>query len=427
MKPRTKLQFEVLEHSQFLFNRERELLPWAIKECLEHIGYATKKRVACMDCGHAFPSNLIKRKRAICPMCYTKLRIEYSLKTTLKQLEYFAIAEIYGEFQVIRNFELSSSSKLGLSTNYNCREILQHWIRTDGKREVIALNHTLSSYVDSWNGTMEVRNKSNLRSYDVYPYKIHPDSEFRKEYQLYGINHTLKGITFLEAINNIPNSPYLETLLKAKQYNLLGYFCSRGFRSNYWNSIKICIRNRYIVKDVQLYVDYLDLLYWHKKDLRNAHYVCPKNLKQVHDILVAKKRKHFEKQEAERKRIKSLEDDAKFRKLKQCFFGIAFTDSKNEIQVRVLESVQEYMEEGDILKHCVFTNEYYLKADSLILSASVNNTKIETVEVSLKEFKVVQCRGKANSNTEYHDRIIALVNKNMKLIKQRLSHNIKTA
>ncbi|SBW05631.1 Cas9 inhibitor AcrIIA9 family protein [uncultured Dysgonomonas sp.] len=58
--------------------------------------------------------------------------------------------------------------------------------------------------------------------------------------------------------------------------------------------------------------------------------------------------------------------------------------------------------------------------DSLIFSARIRGKRIETVEVSLKQLKVVQCRGLQNSNTEYHDRIISLVTKNMHLIKERL-------
>ena len=86
----------------------------------------------------------------------------------------------------------------------------------------------------------------------------------------------------------------------------------------------------------------------------------------------------------------------------------------------MLESVAEFAEEGTAMHHCVWSNEYYLKKDSLILSATIDGKRIETVEVSLKTFEVVQCRGLCNENTEYHDRIIALVNKNANLIRERM-------
>ena len=38
----------------------------------------------------------------------------------------------------------------------------------------------------------------------------------------------------------------------------------------------------------------------------------------------------------------------------------------------------------------------------------------------MKTFEVVQCRGLCNENTEYHDRIVNLVNSNVNLIRQRM-------
>jgi hypothetical protein len=105
--------------------------------------------------------------------------------------------------------------------------------------------------------------------------------------------------------------------------------------------------------------------------------------------------------------------------MKSRFFGIEFTDGL--IQVRVLESVEEIMEEGDALRHCVFVNEYHLKPDALILSASINGKRLETIELSLSELQIIQSRGKRNNITEHHDRIIKLVKKNMFRIEKQLA------
>lgn len=112
-----------------------------------------------------------------------------------------------------------------------------------------------------------------------------------------------------------------------------------------------------------------------------------------------------------------MEDEKRFHELKSKFFGISFTDGT--IQVHVLESVQEYLEEGTAMHHCVFSNAYYLKEDSLILSATIEGRRIETIEVNLDTFKVVQSRGVCNKNTEYHKQILALMQKNMRMIAQR--------
>ena len=100
------------------------------------------------------------------------------------------------------------------------------------------------------------------------------------------------------------------------------------------------------------------------------------------------------------------------------FLNLTFTDGL--LFVHVLQSVDEFYEEGKEMQHCVFSNAYYNKEYSLILSATINGKRIETIEVSLKTFQIVQSRGLCNANTEYHDRIINLVNDNINLIRQRM-------
>ena len=85
-----------------------------------------------------------------------------------------------------------------------------------------------------------------------------------------------------------------------------------------------------------------------------------------------------------------------------------------------MESVQEHLEEGVSMHHCVFDNAYYLKENSLILSATIEGKRIETIEVNLDTLKVVQSRCVCNKNTEYHEQIVSLVNANRKLIRQRM-------
>ena len=153
--------------------------------------------------------------------------------------------------------------------------------------------------------------------------------------------------------------------------------------------------------------------------MHNAHFGCPKNLQEAHDIVQRKLQTKEDKEAEARRRQKALENEERFQTLKAPFFGITFTDGT--IEVRVLESVAEYMEEGKALHHCVFTNEYYLKEQSLILSARIEGKRIETIEVSLETMKVIQCRGLQNKNTEYHDRIIDLVNSNIRQIQSRVA------
>ncbi len=60
-----------------------------------------------------------------------------------------------------------------------------------------------------------------------------------------------------------------------------------------------------------------------------------------------------------------------------------------------------------------------MKEDSLILSARINNEPIETIEVSLSRMELIQARGDNNDPSKYHNKIIDLMNKNMKQIARR--------
>lgn len=433
MKPRTKLQKRVVDLSKQLPKIETEMTNWAKKDLLVKKGFATKNKVECLECGNSFSPSIVKRKAAICPHCNTKLKVEVTRRRTDKIQLYLASADAgyydfssNQEFQLVRYFELNVTYSVGYKPKYSIREVLQHWILPDGK--ITKIGRLLQNWTNTFSGSMEIRKDGTYKKYDVYVDRFHPHSVFKAEYRKYGINHNLQGLTFLDAIKIVPHNPKAETLLKAKRYDLLGCFTSYNHSHAiyaHWASIKICLRNKYKIPDVKIWFDYLELLQNFNKDLNNAHYVCPKDLRKEHDALVVKKRKQIALLAEKRKRREAIENEELFLKLKSKFFGIAF--SNKTIEVHVLESIQAVMEEGDILHHCVFTNGYYKREDSLILSATVNGKKTETVEVSLSKMEVVQCRGLQNKNSEYHEAIIKLVNQNMGIIWARMQKKKKSS
>ncbi|RZJ80062.1 MAG: hypothetical protein EOO20_26315, partial [Chryseobacterium sp.] len=178
-----------------------------------------------------------------------------------------------------------------------------------------------------------------------------------------------------------------------------------------------------------------------KKDLRNTKYVCPKNFKAAHDALVKKKQaidkvqdeiraaldavrqreyavrqREFAIQQAEIKRIKDEMDSSKYVEEKGKFFDLVFAEGN--LSITVLKSLEDFKEEGKVHNHCVFTNDYFNKPESLILSAVVDGIPAETIEVSLSQMRIDQSRGYNNKPSKYHERIIDLVQKNMHLIKR---------
>ncbi|WP_410492860.1 PcfJ domain-containing protein [Dysgonomonas sp. GY75] len=51
----------------------------------------------------------------------------------------------------------------------------------------------------------------------------------------------------------------------------------------------------------------------------------------------------------------------------------------------------------------------------------MNEQRLETIELSLTELKVLQSRGISNKITKYHQQIIKLVENNIPLIQEKLA------
>ncbi|MFK2573330.1 PcfJ domain-containing protein [Bacteroides fragilis] len=154
------------------------------------------------------------------------------------------------------------------------------------------------------------------------------------------------------------------------------------------------------------------------KDLHNAHFVCPADLPAAHDLYMAKNGGTCKWNGGRRNGARRWNRKPRLSKPKG---GFRSGVSDGEICIRVLDSVEAIRQEGEAMHHCVFTNEYYLKADSLILSATIDGKRIETIEVSLKRMEVVQSRGVCNKNTPYHGQILKLMKGNMSLIRKRMT------
>jgi hypothetical protein len=418
MKPKNKFHQQILDAGKRLPSISQAQVKWAYQR-FEHIGRRTKNGViCCLECGHSWIDKTAE-KHCICEHCGTKLTIDCTRKRIFDQCAYFCIITACEGFQVVRFIYACSDARVGKKARYFHSEVIQKWIAPDGKYATLAKLRFMSYYSDTWNfnSNIEVRPEKSL--YNIMPNYIYPLQQVIPELKLRGYKQPFPDITPFDLFYALLSYNKAETLLKAGQMKLLRFFSVNGFRyiDKYWASIRICLRNAYKIEDASLWCDYVKLLYFFGKDLHNAKYVCPADLTAEHDKYMNKKR---EQQEQERRKAaiqKALEDETFFKESKSDFFGIQFTDGL--IQVRVLESVEEIKREGDAMHHCVFTNEYHLNADSLILSACINGKRIETVELSLTTLKVVQSRGVCNKNTEYHDRIINLVNKNVSLIGKR--------
>ena len=235
-----------------------------------------------------------------------------------------------------------------------------------------------------------------------------------------GFKTSLHGIAPQILFTALLKDPIAETLLKSSQKSLLSHYLNfheQHLREN-WQAVKTCLKNRYKIQDIKIWEDYIALLRWFKKDLGSPALVCPENLDEAHDRLVAKKRDIQRKKHLANMRAEIQQAEPIYKQDKKQFLGLSFTDK--DLTVKVLDRVQDFLHEGDTLHHCVFTNEYFKKKDSLILSAQIENRPIETIELSLSKMEIIQCRGLRNKATKHHSRILRIINKNLPEIAKRL-------
>ena len=424
MKPRTPIQQEVARLSERLPKLTAIQRAYAFRHCFKH--YAIKRADGtniCTECGHSWRSEHDLADTVCgctCPHCGMELEALRTRKSVFSENEYFSIVTTCKQYQVIRFFFVKSRYKAGQRAEYSIYEVVQRWISPKGTTVTVARLRGMSIlYYDLWAeySDMEVRKNNKLRAYDINPVCTYPRQRFIPELKRNGFNGEYHNILPYDLFTAILSDSRAETLLKAGQYPMLRHYIRSSFdMERYWASIKICIRNGYTIADGSMWRDTIDLLRLFGKDTNSPKYVCPADLKAEHDKLVAKRNRQRERERTEQQRQKAIEDEKNYLKAKGIFFGLVFSD--NLIRIKVIESVEEMIEEGRMMHHCV--GGYHNRENSLILSATIDGRRIETIEVSLKTLEVVQCRGLCNENTEYHDRIVNLVNSNVNLIRQRM-------
>lgn len=441
MKPRNKREREVAELSEYL-PPLREQEEWAKDNLFEHTAFKSGSEAWCSDCGHTFSvedSDLIVSldlsDSIECPHCGRKLKLKVSRKQKNEESNYMTVACVFHGYQVLRHvYCLRFTRKKDAFINYFFKEVVQEWITEDGKRTIMALPMNMGGNGWLYSEPLSIKNEYGSGYYhsygDLYALygEVYPKLDLLPILRKYGLKRSFHGVTPSRLVRAlISGNGDFELCLKTKQYSMLQYLGKNGTHQiKYKPSFNICNRNMYKIKDASMWVDYMNLLSYFHKDLHNAKYVCPKNLKKKHDILMNRKKKIEAKIRAERQReaairaaIKRKEAILEFYKQKEKFFGICISDG--EINIRPLESVTQFYLEAKAMHHCVFSNEYFKKKDCLIMSARIGDKRIETIEVNLNTLQVVQSRGVCNQGTEYHDRIVGLVKSNIGIIRKKLA------
>jgi len=320
--------------------------------------------------------------------------------------------------------------KVDKPADYFFTEVYQHWISNTGKHVLVSkLISPFSHYrFDPWcrMSEMEVRGSAAqvhfMDNVPMYPYRRLLSELYRNgfynDYYKFHPAHLFKMIL---------GNPIAETFLKAGNIEMLKVF-SRNEKdfTRFWPSYKICMRHGYKIDDWSTWFDHMKLLKYFKYDLRSPKYICSPTFIEDHNKLLRKKKIIDDKirDERIRKNKEAFEAAEKIRiakeqeilKKKKKYFDLKFSDGV--IDIVVLSKIKDFKNEGRILQHCVYTNEYHKKPFSLILSARRKGRRLETIQFDLIDMKVLQARGYENKPTKYHDDILKLMNDNINKIKE---------
>jgi len=428
MTPKTAIEKEITGLSATLAPVTERMQLWAEKNIFLKWGVLSRGKFHCLECMHSWKPDAQKsscQKYMNCTACRGRLRMQQYNQVHFKEIEYWAALNVCAGYQVVRIICAHKKMKKNCLPTYFYKEVMQHWINAKGEVRTLSLStNVFSNAYDAWQycTDLEIRPKSfeGTPKYRINPYRVYPTSKAHPLLKRNGFTGSFYGIAPQALFTAILKDSHAETLLKMGQTEFLSHYLtshSQHIREN-WQAVKTCIRSGYKVADFTIWEDYISLLRWFGKDLSLADLVCPENLEQEHDRLTDRKRriqrrKHIRELRAEIEQAQSVYEEHK-----KPFFGLEF--AKDNLRISVMESVRDFLEEGDTLRHCVFANEYYKKRNSLILSAKCDDIAVETIEVGLPSLEIIQCRGNRNRESPHHRKILKLLNQNLYQIKNRL-------
>lgn len=436
MKPKTKLQIEVWGLHRKLKN-PKEHEPFVISK---HKFYYTThyKNLICLECNHSWKPNQSWHEEVLgveCPSCIKKLK-----KITINNGQFirimtYSVVQVVDRFQVVRYFSCWKNMYKNKKPSYHFRSLFEEWTDYDKNKKVIVGRNTTWTGDGFSSSDYEVRYTNTRWGQSEYERFVSdfncPGATFLPRFNKYGLGKDFHNCDYRCLLNKLQHSSEVETLFKAKQKELLFHAVHKEDKyRTYWPQIKIVLRNKYKITDAGIWYDYLDLLKNFGKDISNPKYILPKDLKKEHNVYVHKIEK-IRKQEAdqreairqEKERLKAEADEV-LKKIKQSVFK-DFSFQKGQIMVVCLIDEKDVEQEGKILDHCVYKNGYHKKSGILLMSARINGKPIETIEISLVNYSIIQCRGFDNEPTEYHEEIIAIVRQNMGKIAKIIEKNKK--
>ncbi len=417
MKPRNDKQRQILAMSGQLRPLTATQKGWALTHTIDNYALKYKKgNAVCLICGHEWEA---EEGRCACPHCGAKLEVKTTTQRVVRDKSYFNIITAVKDFQVIRMFLMIVEFRKGMKANPAFIEIGQYWIDRHGHTTVIGLQRTLGHYIDSFafGSPLEIRRDNDAFRHIAGEW-VYPRVKVTDTIKRNGFKDSTFYIHPVTLFQQLLTNPKAETLMKAGEIELVRYLAYHPSEvDRYWNSIKIARRNGYKFEDVRKWFDYIKMLETMKRDLNSPSLLMPSDLNAAHDLYVRKVNRKRDMERREADRLKAIEEQAKFMELKSRYFGLEMSDG--EINIHTLDSIDAYYEVGHSQSICCGSAHYFNKPDTLVLVAFIGKTQVATIEISLADYSIIQCRGYANGSCAYSRQIADIISKNTALIEKR--------
>lgn len=429
MIPKTRLQKEVWALSL-------ELPPLTLKQAIllrQRIirdgadGFLRNGTLRCMVCGHVTENYSSSNGDNRCPCCGYRIDVKESRRVVSHDdPQYAALSMEYKGWQVTRTYTVSKDTERNCPTEYNYFLVQECWDSPRGRvflQRSRAMNYYFAKEGRGWGPNMEIRSEMSWN-------QLNPNleivesviPELKKRGYVKNRNHDMY-LTFV--FGNLLRNNLFESYWKRKMY-IAAYCITKSGIESIIPSIKIFLRHRQEWRSCEEFREWEDMIRILEslgKDIRNPFYICPENIHEAHDRYLDK----LNKIKAEKRRVemekRAAEAEAKYAEERVAVFGNLEIKGEGLI-AKMLPDVKSFIEEANAMHHCVFHAGYYdVKShpDSLILSVRDDKEwthRVETVEVSLKSFTIIQSRGVCNKSTERHGDILKLINDNMDSIKK---------
>lgn len=387
-----------------------------------------RKVYYCSECGKSVYDPALQKSK-VCPHCGRRFKDEpQEVKSRAEERAYFCLMTTAEGLQALRFFQVTRRVWNDRPAEYGVWEVSRQLFDDNGNRWCFARSVCgMTPYYDQWrwgtpisyvgthpeNRSYRAANRNSL--YTVATLIEHTTPRLHRN----GIRKSLSFTAYpCDAVKRILSEPYMEQLLKMKQLDLLSFAIKqeRNYDDETMAIVRVCHRHGYIVKDASIWIDYIRVLQDMGADTHNAHYVCPADLHKAHDKWM---RKQAEKREAERiKKMQAEKQDY----IKRMGALLTLSLSGTDLNVRPLQTVEEFYIEGKAMHHCVGSAaNYWSKPNCLILSAKDDAGKrLATIEYNTQRHEIVQCRAACNAVPERDKEIRQLITDHRKDIEALL-------